>query len=82
MKILELVSLTQIPAATYEFLVQNNLMIQNPLCIPCQRVMHLEKGKTRHEFNNRWRCSVRTCRKSVFSIFPQCVLQSSYATQP
>ncbi|KAM0684949.1 hypothetical protein COBT_003842, partial [Conglomerata obtusa] len=46
MKFLELVSLTLTPEATYEFLVQHNLIIQNPLCVPCQRVMHLEKGKT------------------------------------
>ncbi|KAM0685695.1 hypothetical protein COBT_003090, partial [Conglomerata obtusa] len=65
MKFLELVSLTLTPEATYEFLVQHNLIIQNPLCVPCQRVMHLAKGKTRHEINNRWGCSVRTCRKSV-----------------
>ena len=72
MKFLELVSLTLTPKATYEFLVQNNLIIQNPLCVPCQRVMHLEKGKTRHEINNIWRCSVRTCRKSV-SVFAHSV---------
>lgn len=73
MKYLDLISLTTTHENTLRFLQEHNLIINNPMCIACHRPMHLENGKMRHGNNKRWRCSVRTCRKSMsvfmYSIF-------------
>ncbi|KAM0688065.1 hypothetical protein COBT_000680 [Conglomerata obtusa] len=73
MKLLELRDLTMTPELTSEFIRKNNLIVDDPLDVNFQRQMHLEKGKTRHGINNRWRCSVSKCRKSMstfaYSIF-------------
>ncbi|KAM0686577.1 hypothetical protein COBT_002197, partial [Conglomerata obtusa] len=63
------------PEITFEFIRNNNLIVDNPLCVNYQRQIHLEKGKTRHGINNRWRCSVRTCRKSM-SIFAYSIFEN------
>ncbi len=68
MKYLDLISLTTTHENTLRFLQKHNLIINNSMCIACRRPMHLENGKMRHGNNKRWRCSDRTCRKSM-SVF-------------
>ncbi|KAM0685523.1 hypothetical protein COBT_003265, partial [Conglomerata obtusa] len=73
MNFLELRSATTTTEGIMIFLIQHQLIINNPMYLACQRQMHLEKGKSRHGLDKRWQCSIRTCRKTIsvfkYSIF-------------
>lgn len=75
-------TLTEIDS--FNFAVELGLIsLNSPLCTQCDKLMHLERGKIRHQINNRFRCSTRTCRKSesIFknTIFEKCHLNLSSA---
>lgn len=68
MNLFSLIAATNTEESSFELAVSLGLInISEKLCI-CGRAMHIERGKTRHGFNGRWRCSHRACRKSL-SIF-------------
>ncbi|KAM0685624.1 hypothetical protein COBT_003163 [Conglomerata obtusa] len=68
MKFFELRSATTSTEGIKIFLNLHQLIINNPMCLVCQRQMHIEKEQTRHGLDKRWRCSIRTCRKTI-SVF-------------
>lgn len=65
MNLKSLISKTSDETSTYEFCVAKRLVFTDVMCSDCSRPMHVENGKRRHGLNRRWRCSVRSCRKSV-----------------
>jgi len=57
---------TESEELTLSFCKELGLVISLPFpCHGCNMLMHVERGKIRHGVDGRWRCSTRSCRKTL-----------------
>lgn len=78
MNVFEITSLTSTEENSFAFAKELGLIsIIPPICSTCNKRMHNERGKTRHAIDGRWRCSTRTCRKSI-SLFKDSIFEGKH----
>jgi hypothetical protein len=76
-KLVDIINRTNNEDDAFQLAIELNLInMSSKICL-CGSKMNIEKGKTRHQIDGRWRCNKRGCRKNE-SLFKNTIFHNTH----